>query len=87
MLQPFYDLTLRILPDVTATGVRPLLYKVRDPQRVKNLQKKGFCDVHGKIISAFLFEAFIQAQRGECSAEKTVTGKLDSGIEGTRQLL
>lgn len=62
--QPFCDVILRILPDVTVTDVRPLLSKVRDPQTVKDLQKKGFCDIRGKIISAFLFGAFIQAQRG-----------------------
>ena len=85
--QQFSDLTLRILPDVTVADVRPLLYKIRDPQILKDLQKKGFCDVHGKIVSPFLFEAFIQAQRGECSTANAVTGTLNSGIEGIRQLL
>ena len=83
----FRDLAIRILPDVTVTDIRPLLYKMRDPQTVKDLQKKGFCDVRGKIISPFLFEAFVQAQCGDQSAQETITGNLNAGIEGVRQLL
>ena len=38
---PFQEMVQRVLPDVVATDIRPLLYKTSDPRAQLDLQKKG----------------------------------------------
>ena len=82
--QAFQEMVQRILPDVTATDVRPLLYRDPDDRAVADLRKKGFCDSNGMIVSQFLFENFVSHQGGKGTLLAT---KLNHGIAGVQQLL
>ena len=80
----FQEMVHRILPDVTATDVRPLLYRIRDDRALVDLRKKGFCDSSGRIISQFLFENFVSFQEGR---GPLLVVQLNRGVAGVQQLL
>ena len=82
--EPFQEMVQRVLPDVTATDIGPLLYRIRDDRALVDLRKKGFCDSSGGIISPFLFENFVSFREGKGSL---LVVPLNHGISGVQQLL
>ena len=82
--EEFQEMVQRILPDVRVTDVHPLLYREPDDRALADLQKKGFCDSNGMIVSQFLFENFVSHQGGKGTSLAT---KLNHGIDGVQQLL
>ena len=62
--QIYSDFQNRILPDVAATNLRPLLYQHNpDENALLDLRKKGVCDAHNKVISQLLFQAILSELR------------------------
>ena len=50
--QIYSDFKNRILPDVAATNLRPLMYPhIPDENALLDLRKKGVCDAHNKVTS------------------------------------
>ena len=80
----FKEMVQRVLPDVLATDIRPLLYRRRDARAQFDLKKKGFCDSSGRIISTFLFENFVSFQEG---GGPSLLVQLNRGVAGVQQLL
>ena len=81
--EDFAAMVDRILPTVAETDIRPLLYKVPDPNALYDLRRKGFCDKENKIISQLLFQEFI----AKLSPSATLPSRLVAGVDGIRQLL
>eukprot|EP00977_Amphora_coffeiformis_P012604 scaffold3161_cov146-Amphora_coffeaeformis.AAC.4 len=78
----FIFMTERILPDVGATDIRPLLYTIKDENALYDLRRKGICDGDNKIISQLLFESILNLLR-------PATGlpiRLNGGLGGVQQL-
>lgn len=79
----FKEMVGRILPPVSSTNIRPLLYKERDPNALLDLRKKGFCNANFKVVSELLFEQFVAV----LSPNTSFNGPLEHGLEGAVQLL
>ena len=83
-LETFQEMVQRVLPDVLATDIRPLLYRRPDARARLDLQRKGFCDSGGRIISTFLFDNFVSFQQG---VGPSLVGELNRRVAGVQQLL
>ena len=81
--EDFLDMTHRILPDVLATDIRPLLYHDHDETALLDVQRKGICNSQNKIISQLLFESILLVLRPQINFPT----KLNAGLRGVQQLL
>jgi hypothetical protein len=72
----------RILPNVPASDIRPLLYKVRDENNLSDLRRKGICDGENRIISQLLFESLLAVLRPATQFPTLLT----AGLGGIQQL-
>ncbi|KAL3937605.1 MAG: hypothetical protein SGARI_002058 [Bacillariaceae sp.] len=81
--ESFKRMTDRILPNVAATDIRPLLYQIQDEQALYDLRRKGICDADNKIISQLLFESILAPYRPTLRLPTMLNG----GLEGVQQLL
>lgn len=79
----FAALVDRILPIVAETDIRPLLYKIPDPNSAYDLRSKDFCDKDKRIISQLIFQVFI----AKLSPSAAFPSRLATGVDGIRQLL
>lgn len=72
----------RIIPDVSATDIRPLLYKNKDEHALRDLRRKGICDGDNKILSQLVFESILAELRPTTGLPTLLNG----GREGIQQL-
>jgi hypothetical protein len=80
--EDFKRMTERILPNVGATAIRPLLHKVRDENNLYDLRRKGICDGDNRIISQLLFESLLTGLRPATQFPTLLT----AGLRGIQQL-
>jgi hypothetical protein len=80
--EDFKRMTERILPNVRATDIHPLLYKVRDENNLYDLRRNGICDGDNRIISQLLFESLLAVLRPATQFPTLLT----AGLGGIEQL-
>ena len=81
----FQEVCQRILPDIETYDIMQLFNKNknRDYQAQRRLQRAGFCNQNGKIISNLLIEAHFASM----GTEVDVITDLQKGVKGIQQLL
>ena len=82
----FEDLAARVTPALEDVNVRTLFYprEYRFGPELLKLQKRGFCDQNGNVISMLLFDLYLG---GLMTANSCSLTSLSTGVTGVQQLL
>lgn len=79
----FQEVCMRILPHIGTYELKQLFRRSKDDEAIKRLNRAGFCDQRGIIVSSLL----VQAHFASLGKSEDIIKNLRPGVEGIKELL